>query len=346
VAQVSESESAAISIAGVTKSFPADYRVTAWLKRLGKPLPRRIVLDDISLSIPRGEVFGLLGSNGAGKTTLLKMLATLLLPDSGSIRVAGIDALARPREAKSCIGLSMSDERSFYYRLTAKENLGFFGTLAGVPGETLAHRVAHVARVVDLTDALERPVKSFSTGMRQRLAVARALLSDPDIVLLDEPTKAVDPVHALELRTLVRDRLARELGKTIVVCTNVLEEAWSVCDRVGILGGGKIAALGPPAALAARFVERRRFAVTFEALDASLLARMRAAPGVETVDLTPTPQGDVAIVTIDLRDRNFTEFLATISGDGSVIRGMRELDDALFNAFRATSTARAASVRA
>ena len=307
------------------------------MRRLGKPLPRKIVLHDISLVIPSGEVFGLLGSNGAGKTTLLKMLATLLLPDTGTIRIAGIDALAHQREVKSRIGLSMSDERSFYYRLTARENLRFFGTLVGVARATLAQRVAEVARVVDLTNALDQPVKSFSTGMRQRLAVARAILGDPEIVLFDEPTKAVDPIHALQLRALVRDRLAHELGKTIVLCTNVLEEAWSVCDRVGILSAGKITALGPPAALAAQYVNRRRFAITFHVLDDDLIARMRAVDGIDTVEVTPTPQGDVAIVTIDLRGRNFTNLLATLSNGSATVLNIRELDDALLNVFRESS---------
>lgn len=326
-----------IDVAVVSKSFPADYRATSWMRRLGKPLPRKIVLHDISLVIPSGEVFGLLGSNGAGKTTLLKMLATLLLPDTGTIRIAGIDALAHQREVKSRIGLSMSDERSFYYRLTARENLRFFGTLVGVARATLAQRVAEVARVVDLTNALDQPVKSFSTGMRQRLAVARAILGDPEIVLFDEPTKAVDPIHALQLRALVRDRLAHELGKTIVLCTNVLEEAWSVCDRVGILSAGKITALGPPAALAAQYVNRRRFAITFHVLDDDLIARMRAVDGIDTVEVTPTPQGDVAIVTIDLRGRNFTNLLATLSNGSATVLNIRELDDALLNVFRESS---------
>ncbi|GAC1497385.1 MAG: hypothetical protein NVS1B2_19230 [Vulcanimicrobiaceae bacterium] len=331
----------AIVLAGVAKSFPADYRAASWLAVLRGTAPRRTVLHDIDLTIASGEVFGLLGSNGAGKTTLLKMLATLLLPDRGSIDIAGIDALARPLEVKRRIGLSMSDERSFYFRLTARENLAFFGTLAGVPPRALAGRVADVARVVDLGDALDRPVKSYSSGMRQRLAVARALIGDPDIVLFDEPTRAVDPVHALAIRALVRDRLARELGKTIVLCTNALEEAWAVCDRIGILSAGAIAALGPPAAIAARFTEVRRFAITFDRLDDGLAARMRAVPGVERVDVTPTAQGDVANVTIHTDERNFTQLLATISSDGTVVRNVRELDDALFAAFNAAAVERA-----
>jgi ABC-2 type transport system ATP-binding protein len=335
---VSGRSDALVELRGVTKSFPSDYGLGSWLGRIGKRAePRRPALIDVDLSVRRGEIFGLLGPNGAGKTTLLKLLATLLLPDKGSVRVAGIDAVTRPMDVKRRVGLSLSDERSFYYRLTARKNLEFFGVLSDVPAERLAGRVAEVMETVDLSDALDQPVKSFSSGMRQRLAVARALLADPDVLILDEPTRAVDPVHALELRTMVRDDLARGLGKTVLLSTNVLEEAWSMCDRVAILTGGRVAASGTPSALAERYADRRRYAVVFELLEPALAERLRAIDGVLSVGSLPSASGPSLVVDLELRGRAFAQLLAALAANGSIVRTLHQLDDSLFDVFRATS---------
>jgi ABC-2 type transport system ATP-binding protein len=326
-----------VEVTRVSKSFPVDYSLASQLTRFWRHKQRRTVLHDIDLTIRRGEIFGLLGPNGAGKTTLLKMLATLLLPDAGTIRITGIDAVARPLAVKRRIGFSIADERSFYYRLSARENLEFFGTLAGIESNALKRRTTEVADVVGLGYALDRPLKAFSSGMRQRLAIARALLADPDLLIFDEPTRAIDPIHALELRTMIRETLVGSLGKTVLLSTNILEEAWSTCDRVAIISAGRIAAEGSPADLAARFAERRRFAVTFDRLDEGLAARVRALDGVADVEVRRDGSGDVMLISIELRGRAFTELLATLSSNGSIVRAMREVDDALFDVFRATT---------
>jgi ABC-2 type transport system ATP-binding protein len=324
----------AVEATGITKSFPADYRLTTWFRRGGKRGERRTVLRDVNLAIRRGEIFGVLGANGAGKTTLLKMLVTLLLPDAGRIRIDGIDAVAHPLEVKRHVGFALGGERTFYNKLSARRNLEFFGTLCDLDSVTLRKRIAEVIEIVDLGTDLERPVMSFSSGMRQRLAVARALLGDPPILIFDEPTRAVDPVHALELRGLIRDTLARRLGKTVLLSTNALEEAWSCCERVAILGAGRVVAVDSPEALVAKFSERRRFAIAFDTVAAGLEARLRSLDGVSEVEF----KDGVALVSVELRGRNFTELLATLATDGSVIRSLRELDDALFDVFRATAT--------
>jgi ABC-2 type transport system ATP-binding protein len=295
------------------------------------------VLDDISLEVRRGEIFGLLGPNGAGKTTLLKMLATLLLPDRGSIRIGGIDALADPLGVKRLIGMSMADDRAFYWRLSARYNLEFFGTLAGVEARALAPRIAEVVDLVDLAASIDLPISAYSSGMRQRLAVARALIADPEILVFDEPTRAVDPMHALELRDLIRETLSKKLGKTILVSTNILEEAWSVCDRIAILSAGKVAALGSPEALAARYADKRRYAIAFEELDDALVERLLRVPGVDEVERKHTSRGEVLVVGIELQGRNLTDLLAALGANGSAVRGIREVDDALFDVFRATT---------
>ena len=230
--QVNAVAASAISVRGVHKSFKG-----------------RAVLHDVNLEVRRGELLGLLGPNGAGKTTLMKMMATLTIPDRGSIEVDGIDIQKDPLLVRSRIGLCGSDDRSFYFRLTARENLTFFGALAGLRGRRLQRGIQKAMRDVSLTDAIDRRFGEFSSGMRQRMMVARALLSDPDILFFDEPTRAVDPIHADELRRMLREELVERRGKTIVLATNLLEEAWAICDRVAVVSNGTIVAVAPPSEL-------------------------------------------------------------------------------------------------
>ena len=222
----------AISVRGVHKTFKG-----------------RDILHDVNLEVRRGELLGLLGPNGAGKTTLMKMMATLTIPDRGTIEVDGIDVEKDPLLVRSRIGLCGSDDRSFYFRLTARENLTFFGALAGLRGRRLQRGIQKALRDVSLSDAIDRRFGDFSSGMRQRMMVARALLSDPDILFFDEPTRAVDPIHADELRRMLREELVERRGKTIVLATNLLEEAWAICDRVAVVSNGTIAAVAPPSEL-------------------------------------------------------------------------------------------------
>jgi ABC-2 type transport system ATP-binding protein len=227
----------AISVRNVEKSFR------------GRP-----VLRKINLEVRRGELLGLLGPNGAGKTTLLKMMATLTLPDAGTIEVDGIDIKKDPLLVRSRIGLCGSDDRSFYFRLTARENLTFFGALAGLRGRRLQRRIEETLKEVSLRAVIDRRFGEFSSGMRQRMMVARALLADPEIVFFDEPTRAIDPLHADELRKMIRNDLVDARGKTVVLATNVLEEAWAICDRVAVVSNGTIAAVAPPNELRSRQV--------------------------------------------------------------------------------------------
>jgi ABC-2 type transport system ATP-binding protein len=324
-----------VELRGVTKSYPRTYRMSEWLRRFGRRRERRIVLDDIDLTIPRGSVFGLLGPNGAGKTTLLKLMSTLLLPDRGQIFVGGVDAVAQPMEVKRRIGLCTSEERAFYYRLTARANLEFFAILAGLPRSIVATRVIEVAKTVDIARVLDLEVRTYSTGMRQRLAVARAMLADPEVLFFDEPTRAVDPVHTEAIRTLMRDRLARELGKTVVVSTNVLAEAWSICDTVVILSDGRIVAQGTPLELGSRFADRRRYAISLDRFDDGLLERLHSVTGVGSIEIMDGEPG--LIVDLEMRERNLTSLLGVLGSNGVTIRGFRQLDEEPFEIFRAAT---------
>ena len=309
-----------IVVENLRKSFPISYGIIPNIKYRGK-IPRKEVLHGISLHVKRGELFGLLGPNGAGKTTLLKMLCTLTTPDAGSITIDGIDATKNPIEVKRRIGLCSSEERSFYFRLTARQNLEFFGALAGLTGETLTRRIVEVVKLVDLEEALDKKFSGFSSGMRQRLTMARAMLADPPILYLDEPTRAVDPVHAEDLRRLIREELVDRRGKTVVLATNLLDEAWALCDRIAIMRRGTIAALGPPKELDANYARLLKYQITVDRTDESLLARVAAVPGVTTIATVDVHNGVIVEVEIEpTDDRSITELLRAISGNGVIVR--------------------------
>ncbi|ROQ38605.1 ABC-2 type transport system ATP-binding protein [Frondihabitans sp. PhB188] len=214
----------------------------------GRGPARRRAVDGVSLQIGPGEVLGVLGPNGAGKTTTIKMAATLLEPGSGGVQVAGVDAVRRPREARRSIGLVLGGDRGFYLRATATDNLRFFADLSGAASPRDS-RVAAVLERVGLGDRGSSRVETFSRGMRQRLHVARALLADPPLILLDEPSIGLDPEGAQELRQLVRE--LRSEGRGILLTTHYLDEADQLADRLVVIVGGRAVVTGSSADIAA-----------------------------------------------------------------------------------------------
>jgi ABC-2 type transport system ATP-binding protein len=238
----------AIEATGLVKEFERGRR-TAW-QRLRREPDRRErfrAVDGIDLHVERGEIFGLLGPNGAGKTTTQRMLATLLEPTAGTARVLGMDVVGQAREIRRRMGAVLSDGRSLYWKLTARENLEYFAALYHVPPREAAGRIAAVLETVHLDDRADDYVERFSSGMRQRLVLARALLPDPELLLLDEPTVGLDPQSARDLR----DRVGalRDQGRTVLLTTHYMEEADQLCDRIAIVDHGRIVALDTPVAL-------------------------------------------------------------------------------------------------
>ncbi|MCZ6778592.1 MAG: ABC transporter ATP-binding protein, partial [Acidobacteria bacterium] len=241
---------AAITVESLSKSYPAPRSVRDLvLNPLEAPEPM-MALDRVSLEIHRGEIFGLLGPNGAGKTTLLKLLACLVLPSSGRATVNGYSILEQEHGVKSSIGYVTSDERSFYWRLTGRENLRFFAHLYGLSGEALEQRCAELLEKMELDEEqADERFMYYSSGMRQRLALARALLHDPPILYMDEPTRSLDPLTGRHLRDFIREVLVARDAKTILLCTHNLGEAEDLCQRVGILVRGRMRRIGTPEAL-------------------------------------------------------------------------------------------------
>ncbi len=215
------------------------------------PTPRGPVhaLRDVNLRIEPGQFFGLFGPNGAGKTTLIRILATLILPTGGAAQVHGFDVAREPARVRALIGLVFSSENSFYGRLTGRQNLEFFAALQNLSRADARRRASELFELFGLASAADAPFQTYSTGMRQKLNVARALLHNPPVLFLDEPTKGMDVLTAATLRTLLRAELVERQRKTVVLTTHDLEEMESMCDQVGILEQGQLRAVGAPADL-------------------------------------------------------------------------------------------------
>ena len=275
----------AVETIALTKEFQKGRR-TIWQRLRREPDQRSVfrAVDGIDLAVDEGEIFGVLGPNGAGKTTTLKMLATLLEPTSGEARVLGIDVRARPRDVRARLGAMLSGERSLYWKLTGRENLEYFAALYHVPPRQMRARIDGALDAVHLADRADDYVERYSTGMRQRLALARALLPDPPLLILDEPTVGLDPQASRDLRERVRE--LRRQGRTVLLTTHYMEEADQLCDRVAIIDHGRIVALDTPAALkrTVRAEEIVHIDIGGSTEDAALVARLARAATVARTD--------------------------------------------------------------
>ncbi len=223
-------------------------------------------VDRVSIQITHGELFGLLGVNGAGKTTLIKMLSTLIEPTSGSAWVNG-HALSQASAIKNSIGLVSSDERSFYWRLSGRQNLHFFASLYGLPSVRLEEQVKQVLEAVELGEAADNRFLTYSTGVRQRLSIARALLNRPKLLFLDEPTKGLDPLVTRRLHTIIRGDLVERQGMTVLLTTHDLLEAEQLCDRIAIIHQGRIQSVGSLAELRQDFKLGQGYSIQVEGLN-------------------------------------------------------------------------------
>ncbi|GAB4177828.1 MAG: ATP-binding cassette domain-containing protein [Wenzhouxiangellaceae bacterium] len=210
---------------------------------------RVIAVDGVSFVAQDGEITGLLGPNGAGKTTTLRMLYTLLQPDEGTIAIDGLDPLRDPLEIKRKIGV-VPDSRGLYDRLTARENIRYFGRLHGMDARRLDQRIEALSTLLDMGAFIDRKTAGFSQGQRVKVAIARALIHDPQTVLLDEPTNGLDVMTTRALRGFLRG--LREQGRCVVLSTHVMQEVAALCDRIVIISAGRIAAEGTADELLAR----------------------------------------------------------------------------------------------
>jgi ABC-2 type transport system ATP-binding protein len=239
-----------IACRDLVKSFPVRRTWSAAIRAPFSTQWQRVT-DHVTCDIAQGELFGLLGPNGAGKTTFMRMLATTVLPDGGTATVHGADVVRDAREVRGMIASVVANERAVLWRLSASDNLRYFAALLGLRGAARTARIKEVLELVEMTDTGEKIVGEFSSGMRQRLLIARALLGTPRVLLLDEPTRSLDPVSARQFRRFMT-RLVREQARcTVVLATHSTDEAMELCDRVGVLDRGRLLAVGRPSEFSA-----------------------------------------------------------------------------------------------
>jgi ABC-2 type transport system ATP-binding protein len=235
----------AISVRNLSKTYPVPFRrVRAFFHR---PLKDPVeALRDVSFEVETGEIFGLIGRNGAGKTTLTKIVATLVQPTNGSVSVNGHDSVNDDEHVRRQIGLATAEERSFYWRLTSEQNLMFFARLHGLSDRVAKQRIKDVVSKLELDEVARRRFGELSTGNKQRLAVARALLPGPPVLLLDEPTRSLDPLAAARMRELIRSLAQQDPPVTIFLTSHNLDEVETLCARVAIISRGHIRAIDTP----------------------------------------------------------------------------------------------------
>jgi len=236
-----------VELYNVAKTYVVRERVGLFRPSRRREIP---ALQGIDLQVQPGEFVGLLGPNGAGKTTLLKIVATLLLPTRGEVFVKGIDALKYPTKVRRLLGVVLAGERTLYWKLTARENLLLFAGLHNIPGKEARRRAEELLSLVGLKEFANVTVEKFSTGMRKRLAIARALIHAPEILILDEPTSGLDP-HGVEEVWNVLLAL-REQGKTVLMATHNMLEAERIPTRLLIIDSGRILADGTAAEIVAK----------------------------------------------------------------------------------------------
>ena len=242
----------AIETIKLTKTYKSKIRNPTQKKGFFSRGETRTVaaVNNLDLKIKKGELFGLLGPNGAGKTTLVKILCTLLPPDEGTAIVNGFDVAKQQMQVKQSIGTLFSvGERGFFWRLSGFSNLEFFAAINNVPRNGRQQRIMEVLELVGMKDKAFEVFQKYSGGMKRKLALARALLADPPILLLDEPTTGLDVTSSRSIRDFIKNDLSKKRGKTVLYTTHYIEEASQMCDRVGIMNRGKIIALDTPDAL-------------------------------------------------------------------------------------------------
>ncbi|MGH7276797.1 MAG: ATP-binding cassette domain-containing protein [Candidatus Rokuibacteriota bacterium] len=304
----------AIEARDVTKNFGS-----GWLRRR-----ETRALAGVSLTVPRGMIFGLLGPNGAGKTTLLSIFATLLTPDAGSVTVLGLDVLRDAAALRRRLNMA-SGRPSFLWSLRVGEIIAFYGRLYGLHGAALRRRVDELVQLCELAPYRRVPYSELSTGLKQRVALAKSLVNDPELLFLDEPTLGLDPDVSVRVREHIA-RLRRERGMTIVLTTHYMREADELCDEVAFIKAGRILARGTPGELKRQI--RLGEVIAFK-LDPQAVPWLAEAPGV-----LRCAQADGWVeCTVDEAEKRLPELLRALHAEGVVVRNVEVREPELEEVF-------------
>lgn len=290
----------AIHATELTKRFTSSDSIGQIIRQpLGRSRREVVAVDQVSLEVRTGELFGLLGPNGAGKTTLIKLLCTLVTPTSGSAQIEGID-LHHASRVLQVVGMASGDERSFYWRLSGRANLEFFAALYGLDRSAARQRAAELLEQFDLVTQAERPFRTYSSGQKQRLSIARALLHRPRVLFLDEPTRSLDPTATMNLHVFIEEELLRRAGMTILLTTHRLDEAQRLCQRIAIMDRGRIQACGTPDELRARLSHTISYELRVGGLATELADLGAGLPG--QLSQTPLPGANTWLLKLDTVD--------------------------------------------
>jgi ABC-2 type transport system ATP-binding protein len=250
-----------------------------------------IALEDVSLNVERGELFGLLGPNGAGKTTLIKILTTLLAPTSGMARVAGHDVIKDPDLVRPRINMVSGGESSGYGLLTVRENLWMFSQFYGLPSKEANERIVELLKMVGLEDRIHTKSSDLSTGLRQKMNIVRGFLTDPNVLFLDEPTLGLDVGASRDVRKLIRGWLDADKSRTLLLTTHYMVEAEELCDRVAIINKGRVLACDTPANLKRDLQRDAIFEIETSQLNGLSAQSIESLPEVRKAALTEIEGG-------------------------------------------------------
>ena len=290
-------------------------------------------VNGVDLQIRRGEIFGLLGPNGAGKSTTIRMLCTLLEPTSGTAKVNGFDLVKQANDVRRSLGTLLAGERSIYWKLSGRENLEYFAALYHIPQPIAKKRVEELIERMELKDRANELVEKYSTGMRQRVAIAKALLARPPILLLDEPTLGLDPQAARRLRELIAE--LKQEGHTILLTTHYMEEADLLSDRIGIIDSGKVIALDTPEGLKHRIEQKEVIRLEVTGWHEEIAEKLKSISGIE--NLISRRDGEADLWEVNMQANNsraaIPRIVEHISGNGTRLVNMNIVKPSLEDVF-------------
>jgi ABC-2 type transport system ATP-binding protein len=310
---------------------PAKRRFSLFRKREPKALFTAV--NGVDLQIERGEIFGLLGPNGAGKSTTIRMLCTLLEPTSGTAKVNGFDIVNQANDVRRSLGTVLAGERSIYWKLTGRENLEYFAALYHIPQAIAKKRVQELLDRMELKERANELVEKYSTGMRQRIAISKALLARPPILLLDEPTLGLDPQAARRVRELIAE--LKQEGHTILLTTHYMEEADLLSDRIGIIDTGKVIALDTPEGLKRRIDQKEVIRLEVTGWHDDLGDKLKSITGIENLMTRRQDEADVWEVNMQAQNSRtaIPRIVEHISGNGTRLVNMNIVKPSLEDVF-------------
>lgn len=312
-----------------TSALGRTYNIKKTRKTAGHQL---IALDNVTLNVAQGELFGLLGPNGAGKTTLIKILTTLLGPSSGSARVNGWDVVTQSDQLRKDINMVSGGETSGYGLLTVQENLWMFSQFYGIPSRQANQRIKELLKIVGMEDRAETKCSNLSTGLRQKMNIVRGFMTDPRVLFLDEPTLGLDVGASRDVRHFVRKWVDDNPDRSLLLTTHYMVEAEELCDRVAIINQGKVLACDSPKALKAALNAEAVYEIAVSALDEQDLERLRLIPGIRRASLRQLEEGaELQLIFED--DGVLTRLIQFLAERGSLIQSLHKREATLEDVF-------------